>query len=233
MRSIPLIGAAAALLVASMPALADRHREVLELGLRLGYSLPLGRVHGAETMTNGVTTATSPAESLSDAARSQIPIWADIGLRATPRLYVGGFFQYGIAFVPNNSTTGCRVGGVSCSGHDLMFGVDAHYHIMPGTTLDPWVGLGVGYESFGTSQSANGQSASGSFSGFQFVNVQAGGDCMLTPNLGVGPFVAFSLGEFTSASYDQGATSTSSSVEYTGLHEWLTIGVRGAYDIVF
>jgi len=102
---------------------------------------------------------------------------------------------------------------------------------MPGSALDPWVGLGVGYESFGTRQSANGQSASSSFSGLQFVDVQAGGDFMLTPSLGVGPFVAFSVGEFTSASYDQGATSTSSSLQSTALHEWLTIGVRGAYDI--
>ena len=113
LRAILLIGAAAALLVASTPALADRHRDVLELGLRVGYSLPLGRVHGPETMTNGITTATAPAESLSDTVRGQIPIWADIGLRATPRLYVGGFFQYGIAFIPDNGTTGCHVVGVS------------------------------------------------------------------------------------------------------------------------
>jgi hypothetical protein len=50
--------------------------------------------------------------------------------------------------------------------------------------------------------------------------------------LGVGPFVMFSLGQYVNCSYG-GALSLSGNctIQQTAMHEWLTLGVRGAYDI--
>jgi hypothetical protein len=176
----------------------------IEVGLRTGYAIPLGDAAGG----GGSNTA------LSNALSGVIPIWIDAGYRLpSPNLYIGAFFQYGIAMAANSS------GAQS----DLMAGVNAHYHLMPDQTIDPWVGLGFGYEWFNLSQ--NGVSAS--LSGFQFANVQVGGDYKVMPNLGIGPFIMFSLGQYSNASVG----SASGSINQTAMHEFLTFGIRGAYDI--
>jgi hypothetical protein len=70
--------------------------------------------------------------------------------------------------------------------------------------------------------------------GFEFANLQAGIDYKLMRNLGIGPFVSFSLGEFNATSANnggiQGVPGANNITDKT-LHEWLTIGVKGAFAI--
>jgi hypothetical protein len=217
--------AAAVVVTTGSAARADATPTGIELGLRTGYAIPLGSSVGG------------PGDnSLSNTFNGVLPIWVDAGYRLNPNLFLGAYFQYGIAFL-NTSKAGssgvnCNASGVSCSGSDLMFGVQAHYHFMPDGTIDPWAGLGIGYEIANVSVSQGGQSASVSQSGFQFVNFQAGGDYKATPNLGIGPFVMFSLGQYGSCSFGGAASSLGNcSIQQTAMHEWLTFGVRGVYDI--
>jgi outer membrane protein W len=216
--------AASAVVFSGNTARADATATGIEVGLRTGYALPLGNTVGAPS------GATAP--SLSDSVSGMVPIWVDAGYRSTPNMVVGAFFQYGIAFVNTGKEAGCSTSGVSCSANDLMFGAQFHYHLMPDQTIDPWAGIGIGYEILNGSESAGGQSASSSFSGFQFVNLQIGGDYKVMPNLGVGPFVMFSLGEYSGCSTSvPGVSSGSCTINNTAMHEWLTFGIRGAYDI--
>jgi len=218
---------ASAVVLSGNTARADATPTGIEVGLRAGYAIPLGDAVGAPS--GGQST------SLSNAFSGMIPIQVDAGYRFTPNMMVGAFFQYGIGMIATgNGSLGaaCNQSGVSCSGSDLMFGAQFHYHLMPDQTIDPWAGIGVGYEIANLSASAGGQSTGTSFSGFQFVNLQIGGDYKVMPNLGVGPFVMFSLGEYSGCSYSGGAASgTSCSIQNTAMHEWLTFGIRGAYDI--
>ena len=227
--------AATVFAISAVPAFADGGPTGIELGVRAGYALPLGNAAGSSSsmVTSGGTTivTTSTGASLSDIVSGQIPLWVDAGYRITPNFYVGGFVQYGFAFIPNNASTGCGQSGVSCSGHDVMFGVDAHYHIMPGAPFDPWVGVGFGYEILTISLSEASQSGDVSVSGWQFVNFQVGGDYHVTPSFGVGPFAARSLGPYSSVSESAGSNSTSNDVANKVMHEWLTLGLRGVYDI--
>jgi hypothetical protein len=216
--------AASAVVLSGNTARADATPTGIEVGLRSGYAIPLGNSTGAPS---GQT-----APSLSDSISGMIPIWVDAGYRLNPNMMIGAYFQYGIAMVNTGKVTGCSQNGVSCSANDLMFGAQFHYHLMPDQTIDPWAGIGVGYEILNASESAGGQSASQSFSGFQFVNLQIGGDYKVLPNLGVGPFVMFSLGEYSNCSTSvPGVTTGSCTIPNTALHEWLTFGIRGAYDI--
>jgi outer membrane protein W len=203
----------------------------LSFGLRTGYSLPLGKVQGDQTVTTGGTTTTVAGTSLSDAISGRIPIWVDAGYKINRNIYVGAFFQYGIMFVNKDKNPGCNQGGASCSAHDIVLGVNAHYHIMPEAVFDPWVGVGFGYEILGASTTLNGQSQDSSIKGFQFVSLQAGGDYKVTPAFGIGPFLSFSLGQYSTASATQGGNTVSADITNTAMHEWLTIGVRGVYDI--
>jgi hypothetical protein len=200
----------------------------IELGLRTGYALPFGDVFGA---SNG-----GSALSLGDQANGVLPIWVDAGYRFNPNMFVGAFFQYGFAFINTSKALEglCSANGASCSGSDIMVGVDFHYHLMPDQTFDPWGGIGVGYEIANESLSEVAASSSATYDGFQFFNLQAAVDWTgAAPNLGIGPFVMFSLGQYSSCSYSGGlaAFGQGCTISSGSLHEWLTIGVRGAYDI--
>ena len=223
MRSIIVGGIIVGTLVlASRSALATEEPTGVEVGLRTGYTLPMGDAMG---QTTGVKSDTT----MSDVISGGIPIWIDAGYRLTPNVYVGGFFQYGILFINTDHETYCKASGISCSANDIMFGVNAHYHFMPNATFDPWAGIGVGYEIFNFSMSGNGTATStSSLNGFQFVNVQLGGDYKPTPQLGVGPFVMFSLNQYGNCSVTGGSNC---SIAQTALHEFLTFGIRGEYDI--
>jgi hypothetical protein len=122
--------------------------------------------------------------------------------------------------------------GADCSASDLRFGVQGQYHLSPVETLDPWFGLGIGYESASMTAKAGGQEAKTSYSGLEFLNLQAGLDYKLSPAFGVGPFLSFSLGQYSS--YDvtvPGMGKLSGSIPEKAMHEWLTIGVRGAFTL--
>jgi hypothetical protein len=189
----------------------------VEVGLRTGYALPFGGISGASSGVNAI--------SLSNSVSGVLPLWLDAGYRFSPNVYIGAFFQYGIGFV-NSGNSVCGQAGASCSANDIQFGANFHYHLSPTKKVDPWGGIGVGYEILNLGTTVQGMSASGNYQGFQFFNLQVGGNYNVLPNLGVGPFLMFSLGE-----YFQCSVQNPCSVHNAVLHEWLTIGIRGAFDI--
>lgn len=221
--------AASAVVFSGNPARADATPTGIEVGLRSGYAIPLGNLAGAPS------GATAP--NLGDTISGMVPIWLDAGYRLNPNMMIGAFFQYGIAFANTGNKSflaQCANSAVSCSANDLMFGAQFHYHLMPDQTIDPWAGIGIGYEILNMSGSQGGQSlGSAAFNGFQFVNLQIGGDYKVMPNLGVGPFVMFSLGEYSGCSLNgpNGQSAGTCTIQNTAMHEWLTFGIRGAYDI--
>jgi hypothetical protein len=211
--------AAVATVVCGTIGTARADGKAIELGFRTGYALPMGDEQGA---SNG-----NPAVSLGDEINGVMPLWFDVGYRFNPNMMVGGFLQYGVAFI-NGGKTGCDQVGVSCSANDVIVGAQFHYHIIPDGPWDPWVGGGIGYEILGFSEDYMGQNFSGNVNGFEFLNLQGGVDYKVVPNFGVGPFLMLSFGEYSNCSSNQVSPCTLPS---TALHEWFTIGVRGAYDI--
>jgi hypothetical protein len=215
MRKAILAAAGVALASLSMVSPARAEGGAVSLGLRTGYAIPMGNAVGGG------------APPISDAITGVIPIWLDAGYKLNPNMYIGAYFQYGIGLI-NNDKTGCGQPGASCSANDVMFGANFHYHLMPDQTIDPWAGIGIGYEILQT----NSAQSSSDGNGFQFLNLQLGGDYKATPELGIGPFLMFSLGEFSNcgASF-MGQSAGTCTIKETALHEWLTIGIRGVYDI--
>jgi hypothetical protein len=216
MRKAILAAAGVALASVSMASPAHADGGAVSLGLRTGYALPMGDAAGGGNA------------SLGDVISGVLPIWIDAGYKLNPNMYIGADFQYGIAFINTSKFQGCSMSGVSCSANDVMIGANFHYHFMPDNTIDPWAGVGIGYEILSFNESAGGQSVGGNDNGFQFLNLQVGGDYKAMPNLGVGPFLMFSLGEFTNCSSSAGGDCK---IDQTAMHEWFTIGVRGVYDI--
>ena len=187
----------------------------LEVGARTGASIPVGSaIRGA---------------SLGDAIDAQVPIQLDLGVRLMPNLFVGAYGSYGLVFPADKAC-----GGASCSGSDVRVGVQAHYHFRPEHTLDPWLGVGAGYEWLTLRESQDGVDRSATLRGFELVNLQAGLDYRVG-HFGIGPFAGFSVGQFDKLDESitaRGITRDASvDVPNTALHEWVTVGLRGTFDL--
>ena len=174
-------------------------------GLRTGYMIPIGDA--------------SKDNKLGDTVGGGIPIWLDAGYRVIPSVYVGLYFDYAILFPADKICPS----GTDCSFHQIRVGVMGAYHFIPAGPIDPWAGLGIGYEIVG------GSVGPGDFStkGLEFLNLQGGADYKVTPNIRVGPFLSFSLGQYSTTT----SGNQSGDIKDTAMHEWFTIGVRGAYDL--
>ena len=114
-----------------------------------------------------------------------------------------------------------------------------------GAVVDPWIGLGLGYESLsyrtlssvmvtdemGQQDSVNVR-ATERFAGPELL-VHGGVDFQVEDALRVGPFAALSVGQYTTDSFDcqpdNPACPSGNSVDGGALHGWISIGVRGAY----
>ena len=213
--------AALALSVFTKPSTA-RAEPGFEAGARLGYGIPMG-----EAVKNS---------DLSEGVSGQIPIWLDVGYRPFDALMIGLYFQYGIGFVDGGPAEVCDIDGVDCSASDIRLGIQAHYHISPLEQLDPWLGLGIGYEWLGFSSEGGGFEISSTTSGFEFLNLQAGLDIGVAEHVKVGPFLSFSLGQYDSVSFECDGLQPvcamfgrDGDIEETAMHEWLVLGVCGAY----
>jgi hypothetical protein len=199
--------------IAPRSAHADGTSPALELDLRAGYALPGGNLSGDSGSTKGL--------ELGNTISGQVPLAGDIGVRIAGHWYLGGYFSYGIALLPKDSCAS----GVSCSAHDIRFGVDVGYHVLPNNrSLDPWFAIGAGYEILGGSESADQRSVDFSFGGFEYGHLEAGIDL---PRAQVGPFVMASVGEYGSASL----AGTSVPDLPTAMHSWFELGMRGYFDV--
>ena len=182
------------------------------LGLRAGFGLPLGKATG-EADAN-----------LSDVVSGIIPLQIDAGYFLTSHLYLGGSFQY----APGLLAEDCDE-GASCSINVMRFGVNLAYHTAPFAKVDPWVGLGIGYERFNVSESFGDFKLNATFSGFEFAALQGGVDFKLSKNFAVGPFATFTVGQYSSASVSDGEDSESVDIDEKGLHFWLMGGIKAQY----
>jgi hypothetical protein len=115
-----------------------------------------------------------------------------------------------------------------------MLGLEGTYRFQPEAMFAPWLGVGAGYE--WTSADFSGPNIGGGATDKGFVGlVQGGGDVRVTPKLVLGPFLEAAFGRFDSADARvrvfNTVMETSADITDTAWHTWVTLGVRGAFDI--
>ncbi len=202
-----------------VPMTASAKDSGFELGARLGYGIPMGKL------------ADEADSDLKDWSKRQIPLWLDLGYRANPNIFVGGYLSYGFASVGSGIGDICDQDGVDCSASDLRLGAQLQYHFMPGESTDAWGGLGVGWEHSSLSASAAGGDVTLSTSGFEFALLQGGVDFQVADSVALGPFLGLTLARFSSVNCDSdaGCGDFDGDIENKAFHEWLFLGVRGAF----
>lgn len=142
----------------------------------------------------------------------------------TTNVFIGLYAQYGFASINDCSD------GVSCSATDIRLGLQGQYHFLPGRPVDPWLGLGAGYEWLSDSRTGGGSTIKDSIQGIEFFNLQGGADFKVTGGFTLGPFASVSFGQYSSATLGgDGIAETNLSLKDKTSHEWILFGVKGSF----
>jgi hypothetical protein len=189
-------------------------------GLRLDVAFPFGSINSPSGTTD---LSEGTAGGFSDYFGMLISFTADLGYRLTPHWYIGGYFAAGPTTSPFGSANNCTDSS-QCSLNDIRFGFDAKYLGSPSAFVDPWIGAGFGWE---IANQSTVDSAGASY-GPEFLHVRAGLDFRLSRHLFVGPEAMFAMGVFTNG---LGVNATSGVDFSAALHEWLSIGASGHWDL--
>jgi hypothetical protein len=224
----PVPPAAAASSSESAPSASTQIRDVhFEMGARLGYAFAAGDYETGSSLTSA--SSAEPGVSGGGA------VTLDLGMRISRHFNIGGFFSYSLL------ATSCIPADVgyhlSCDAHDIRGGLDAQVHVMPRGAVDPWFGFGLGHEWLTVSASASGPNGSGTASqtleGWNFAHFMFGVDVRLGKGLGLGPYLELTSGSFASASVSgTNITSQSGDIGSQSSHQWVTLGVRGTYEVL-
>ena len=160
--------------------------------------------------------------TLSDGYGVQFPLWIDLGYRLD-RLFVGAYGQYAFGLLGSQLT--CQ-SGTSCSEYALRVGLELQYHLLGRVRVDPWLGLGAGYEWDSVHASNSSESATVTLQGWEFLRLEAGVDFAVADSLRLGPFVGFSMGQFDHGSVSGTTGDTSQSIDQKALHFWICVGLK-------
>jgi hypothetical protein len=195
----------------------------LELGARVGYSVPFGSTYTA-IQSGGVSL------KLKDTVAGQVPMRLDLGVRILNYIGVGIYGQIDPSRVGGITQSVCDVLDATCAAFGFRGGVQAMVHILPKKEIDPWGGVGAGFELLGTSVKDGSNKTSYGYAGYEFP-FQAGVDFKVKKWFYLGPYMSYTLGKFRSYAEEicKGNTCTKNddkSIAETALHSWFTLGVR-------
>jgi hypothetical protein len=220
MRKLYVLGAALTL------AFPVASRAQLELGLRVGWAGAMGDAW--DTQATPVTP--SQTVKMSDWISAQVPIQLDVGYRVTPQIAVGAYASYGFGDTGGDYVDSCRMGGFDCSAAVVRTGLEASYAFTSvSATLVPWAGVGAGYEwAESVAKRAGSQNQRTSVEGWEFLNLQLGADYRFHPSFAAGPYVMYSVGEYSGGS-SGGAAFSSGATDR--IHQWLGFGVRASWGL--
>jgi hypothetical protein len=168
----------------------------------------------------------------------RVPIWLDLGYRLDAHWWVGLAPELGLGTVGSD----CK-DDQECEWSDLRLAAQATYALSPGSSADPWLGLGLGWEWLRGSvtlkvppevSGLDGEVAirARELLGGPQLFAQGGMRFDVGETLTIGPYLAASAGMFLSDSFDCPeflACPTDTDVEDQQIHAWVGLGVRGTH----
>ncbi len=228
----------------SEAAVAPSERTGFEAGLRLGATLPVGK---AGRNVFGVD------RDLKDLTAWRAPVWVDVGYHFSDVMTFGAYAQVGVGGngdacdqIQGSVPELGELRGGDCDWSDIRLGAHAQWRLAPAAAVDPWLGVGVGYEwlSYRTvlvadvtdTTTGNTQAVALRIAerlGGPELLLQGGIDFQVDDSLRIGPYASATFGQYLGDEYScdiqTAACPTGSSVEGPAFHSWLGVGLRGAY----
>jgi hypothetical protein len=213
-------GAFALLLLLALPAAADE--------------VPPG-LHFEAAVRFGVSFQSFPDAEYAGEAPLDLtayPIWVDAGLRVSHLLFVGAYFSYAPTTVSPGFVDVVSPCDYSCYARVFHFGLEVQLHPVSlslgrGVSIDPWIGLGIGYE---VAQERYDSEAyctpGGSYCDVPHTGALQGPE-WFNGQVGVAvAFDRFSIGPYFSASYGDYTSDAGQSFMSGVAHWWLDVGLR-------
>jgi hypothetical protein len=168
----------------------------------------------------------SPENALSDLVSLTLPMRIDFGYALLPSVEIGTHASVGVG-LPGEKANRAE------SIFALTFGVHANVR-RPTETGALWGGAVVGVSRLSFGQQIEEESASVSVSGTQF-GLQGGFDFRVPSqeDVSVGPYASFLFGSYNNYSIERTdeEDSTSGTFTDTSMHQMLTVGVRGRFEL--
>jgi hypothetical protein len=192
-------------------------REGFQMAVRTGVALPFGDA--------------DKSVSMSDISTAQVPLLIDLGGKLGRNVFLGAYVGFGFGGASRGLVDDmCEVGNVTCVTVSVRLGAQVQYHFRPAESVNPWLGYGIGFESFGVGASRSGSpDRTAVLVGPEFAHLMGGVDFRLGKVFGIGPFVDYSIGQYGSATVKVGDISTDYDLADKAIHHWLTLGVRGTF----
>jgi hypothetical protein len=216
------LGHPRSLLVALLVLAAVAHAEGtderthFEVGVRAGFSFPLG------DSTQG--------KALSDEVGPSFPLTFELGARLFGHYELALVGEYAIGSVNSNTSSGCYTGTNACTASTGQVGGEFLYHPLGLAGVDPYFGVGSTYEWLIIRATVQGKDYNLSLGGWNWVVVQTGVEFPLGKLFRVGPYFLASVGQYETSSYTVpstgGPVSGSASVAHPAVHLWLSVGIR-------
>jgi hypothetical protein len=187
----------------------------LSVSLRTGYAMPMGWLRAGEPIRD------TPA-NVEDMHTGMVPLWLDAQVWVARTLSVGPSVQAGWTYLRG----GCPE-GLSCSGRVLRLGVGAEWHPLRGDELDPWLGLGTGYEWASQEFSLGEDRFAFGFRGLELANLQGGADWRMGKSpFQLGLFSTLTFGRYGQVNVEANGRKGEESIRDRATHAWLFVGAR-------
>lgn len=181
-----------------------------QFGLRLGAGTFVGHVDGAATA------------SMHDVVPALVPVVADVGVRLTDSLYVGGFAQYAFGLVSKCPQYH------ECTAGQARLGLQVAWTFQPDAAMQPWLGVGAGYDLFTLTEIYSIYRMDGGARGFEYFNVQGGFDYKVGRDGRIGPFFSIALGSYQTVDVWLQGRSAEADVSKPATHLTLMAGMRAS-----
>lgn len=192
----------------------------VRLGGKLGLGIPMGKV-------------AEGGEDLSKLTSLAFPLELNASFAVAPNAWLGAYGGIALDSVGSTAQGVCDFNGTSCSQHTWRLGLKAEYDLSNADVgqFKPYLGANFGWEWNVTKQELLGDWLKETFSGWE-LGLEAGADAPLSPGFTAGVFVNLSFGEYGKYSYEAASgVNGSQTISSTAMHEWLTLGVRGNFDL--
>jgi len=213
LASEPCKGVPNDIVAAELSAKEQNRERKWDVGARIAYGMPSG------DQSRGVP--------MSEVIEQQTSLEFDAAYRLTPSWALGIDLQYGFGAAGTRVGKSCPWDGGACSIASASFGLQLNYHAMPGRRVDPWVGIGVGFESLVLKQNQSDNQRS--LRGWEMLKAQVGLDFVLSNSFAAGPFGALSLGQYTDTDCRADGCTVGSNIDGQTAHQWIFLGVKGAF----
>jgi hypothetical protein len=196
---------------------APRPASGVQLGARLGYSLPVGPFG---------TQADRLGSDISDQLTAVVPLAIDAGYLVRPWLYLGGSIAWAPGIAPNTPGP-CQTSDVRCFRQDVQVLLDARVYMAPDARVTGWVSIDAGWELATFATTVGSSTVTATYSGPVLFDARLGFE-VRSQTIAVAPYLGVAVGEFLTHGLDPSSPPVPTWIG-TVAHEWITLGLRGTY----